>query len=187
MNISEKLGTRVKLYREKLGLSIEELAKNAGVDSALVSNIEEGNTYPSINVLVKLSRSLGQRLGTFTDDQFREDPVIVRMDERHEDTLPHRGMNPNGYHYYLLGKGKTDRHMDPFFIKIEPSEDVELSSHEGEEFIIVVSGEIVLRYGQNKYHLKEGDSVYYNSVVPHHVGAANDSTASIYAVVYMPA
>ena len=77
--------------------------------------------------------------------------------------------------------------MEPFFIRIEPSESVELSSHEGEEFIIVVSGEVVLRYGQNTYRLLEGDSMYYNSVVPHHVGAANGVPASIYAVVYMPA
>ena len=64
---------------------------------------------------------------------------------------------------------------------------MELSSHEGEEFIIVVSGEVVLRYGQNTYQLREGDSMYYNSVVPHQVVAANGAPASIYAVVYMPA
>ncbi len=187
MNASEKLGTRVRKYREKLGLSAEDLAKNAGIDQALIVNIEEGNTYPAINVMVKLSRSLGQRLGTFTDDQFREDPLIVRENERREEAVPHRGTNPNGYHYYLLGKGKTDRHMEPFFIKIEPTENMELSSHEGEEFIIVVSGEVVLRYGHDTYRLQEGDSMYYNSVVPHHVGAANGAPASIYAVVYMPA
>lgn len=187
MNASEKLGARVRKYREKLGLSVEDLAKNAGIDPALIANIEEGNTYPAIGVMVKLSRSLGQRLGTFTDDQFREDPLIVRESERKEEAMPHRGTNPNGYHYYLLGKGKTDRHMEPFFIKIEPSESMELSSHEGEEFIIVVSGEVVLRYGQNTYQLQEGDSMYYNSVVPHQVGAANGAPASIYAVVYMPA
>lgn len=187
MNASEKLGARVRKYREKLGLSVEDLAKNAGIDPALISNIEDGNTYPAIGVMVKLSRSLGQRLGTFTDDQYREDPLIVRESERKAEAMPHRGTNPNGYHYYLLGKGKTDRHMEPFFIRIEPSESVELSSHEGEEFIIVVSGEVVLRYGQNTYQLREGDSMYYNSVVPHQVVAANGAPASIYAVVYMPA
>ena len=187
MNASDKLGIRITKYREKLGLSIEDLAKNTGIDPALITNIEEGKTYPSIGVMVKLSRALGQRLGTFTDDHFKEDPLIVRQDERKEDALPHRGKSPNGYHYYLLGKGKTDRHMEPFFIWIEPTEKVELSSHEGEEFIIVVSGEVVLTYGQKTYHLKEGDTMYYNSVVPHHVGAANGPPASIYAVLYMPA
>ena len=187
MNASGKLGTRVRTFREKLGLTVEELSKNTGIEPALITNIEEGNTYPAINVMVKLSRALGQRLGTFTDDQFREDPLIVRRDERREEALPHRGTGPDGYRYYLLGKGKTDRHMEPFFIQIEPSESMELSSHEGEEFIIVVSGEVSLRYGQNTYRLKVGDSMYYNSVVPHHVGAEGGAPAAIYAVVYMPA
>ena len=101
MNASDKLGIRITKYREKLGLSIEDLAKNTGIDPALLPNIEEGKTYPSIGVMVKLSRALGQRLGTFTDDHFKEDPLIVRQDERKEDALPHRGKSPNGYHYYL--------------------------------------------------------------------------------------
>lgn len=186
MSTSDKLGNRVRTYREKLGLTVEELAKNAGLDAALVSNIEDGRTYPAIGVMVKLSRALGQRLGTFTDDQFREDPLIVRQADRKEEALPHRGSGPNSYHYFLLGKGKTDRHMEPFFIQIEPSERKDIASHEGEEFIIVMSGEVELVYGQNAYRLQPGDSMYYNSIVPHYVGAANGAPAAIYAVVYTP-
>jgi len=185
MYTSDKLGARVRTYREKLGLSVEDLAKNAGLDPVLVSHIEEGMVYPAISVMVKLSRALGQRLGTFTDDQFRDDPLIVRQGERKEEALPHKGEGPNHYHYFLLGKGKTDRHMEPFYIQIEPDGAKEVSSHEGEEFIIVVSGEVELIYGQQTYRLKAGDSTYYNSVVPHYVGAAG-GPASIYAVIYTP-
>jgi len=187
MSTSDKLGMRVRTYRKKLGLTVDELAKNAGLDAALVHNIEEGETYPAIGVLVRLSRALGQRLGTFMDDQFQEDPLIVRREDRKEEALPHRGSGPDNYHYLPLGKGKTDRHMEPFYIKIEPSETKELSSHEGEEFIIVVSGEVRLTYGQNTFQLRAGDSMYYNSVVPHHVGAIGGAPAAIYAVIYIPA
>lgn len=186
MSPSEILGTRIRTYRERLGLSIEDLAKNAGIDAVLEKNIEEGTVYPSLGILVKLSRALGQRLGTFMDDQYIGDPLIVRAGERKEETTPHHGAGPGNYHYYLLGKGKTDRHMDPFYIVIEPSSDHSLSSHEGEEFIIVVSGEVELIYGKEMYHLKAGDSMYFNSVVPHYVGAAGNAKAAIYAVVYTP-
>jgi transcriptional regulator with XRE-family HTH domain len=186
MSSSQILGTRIRTYRERLGLSVEDLAKNAGIDAALERNVEEGTVYPSISVLVKLSRALGQRLGTFMDDQFIEDPLIVRAGERKEETTPHHGAGPGNYHYYPLGKGKTDRHMEPLYIVIEPSEDRSPSSHEGEEFIIVVSGEVELIYGKETYHLKAGDSMYYNSVVPHYVGAAGNAKAAIYAVIYAP-
>jgi transcriptional regulator with XRE-family HTH domain len=186
MSPSEILGTRIRTYRERLGLSIEDLAKNAGIDAVLEKNVEEGTVYPSLSVLIKLSRALGQRLGTFMDDQYIEDPIIVRSGERKEETAPHHGAGPGNYHYHLLGKGKTDRHMDPFYIVIEPSSDRSQSSHEGEEFIIVVSGEVELVYGKETFHLKAGDSTYYNSVVPHYVGAAGNAKAAIYAVVYTP-
>ncbi len=183
---SQKLGTRIKTYRERLGLTPEDLAKNAGIDIELVNNVENGIVYPAISVLVKISRALGQRLGTFMDDQFLPDPLIVRVEDRLEETTPHHGAGPGNYHYYPLGKGKTDRHMEPLFIIIDPSEENALASHEGEEFIIVISGDIELTYGKEKYRLQAGDSMYYNSVVPHVVSAAGDTPATIYAVVYTP-
>ena len=186
MTSSEKLGTRIRTYRERLGFTPEELAKNAGLDLTLLNNVEDNKAYPAIGVLVKLSRALGQRLGTFMDDQFIEDPLIVRADERKEDTAGSRGAGPDHAHYFALGKGKTDRHMDPFYIEFNGGGEKQLSSHEGEEFIIVVSGKVELIYGTRTFVLGPGDSMYYNSVVPHHVGSATDETASIYASVYTP-
>jgi transcriptional regulator with XRE-family HTH domain len=182
----EKLGTRIRTYRERLGLSPEDLAKNAGLDLVLLNSIENNKAYPAIGVLVKLSRALGQRLGTFMDDQFIDDPLIVRAGERKEDTSGSTGAGPDHARYYALGRGKTDRHMDPFYIEFHGNGEKQLSSHEGEEFIIVVSGKIELIYGQRTFTLGPGDSMYYNSVVPHHVGSATSEPASIYASVYTP-
>lgn len=186
MSSPEKLGTRIRTYRERLGLTPEDLAKNAGLDLVLLKNIEDNKSYPAIGVLVKLSRALGQRLGTFMDDQFIEDPLIVRADARKEETMGPRGAGPDHAHYFALGKGKTDRHMDPFYIEFNGAGEKPLSSHEGEEFIIVLTGKIELIYGKQTFTLGPGDSMYYNSVVPHHVGSATDGPASIYASVYTP-
>ena len=117
------------------------------------------------------------------DDQFQPDPVIVRADSREEETSS-RGADGH-YHYFLLGKGKTDRHMEPMFIRIGVDDVHKVSSHEGEEFIIVVSGKIIVKYGKEESILGPGDSVYYNSVVPHYIGAV-DGPAEIYAVLYNP-
>ena len=186
MMATEKLGRRVRSYREKLGLSQEDLAKNSGVDLDVIRRTELGETYPSISVLIRLSRALGQRLGTFMDDQFIPDPLIIYEGNRVEENAPHQGGSSSSYHYYPLGKNKTDRHMEPFFIRIEPCLEKSLSSHEGEEFIIVVSGEVELLYGKESHTLKAGDSMYYNSLVPHFIGSKGDDVAEIYAVIYQP-
>jgi transcriptional regulator with XRE-family HTH domain len=186
LNSSEIIGTRIKNFRERLGLTVEDLAKNSGVDVGLVKSIEAGKEYPGIGVMVKLARALGQRLGTFLDDQYVDDPLIVRASERKEETASYKGGAVGHYHYYALAKNKSDRHMEPFFIVIDPNQEKKLSSHEGEEFIIVVSGEVELIYGKQSYVLKAGDTFYYNSIVPHHVGAAGNEKAQIYAMVYTP-
>ncbi|MGL4492178.1 MAG: cupin domain-containing protein, partial [Tannerellaceae bacterium] len=83
---------------------------------------------------------------------------------------------------------KSGRHMEPFIINIEASEgaDFVMSTHEGEEFIFVLDGVVEINYGKHKYILEEGDSIYYDSIVAHHVHAAAGNTARILAVVYTP-
>ena len=78
--------------------------------------------------------------------------------------------------------------MEPFIIDIQPSESKEftLSSHEGEEFIYVMEGELEIAYGKTTYNLKEGDSIFYDSIINHHVHGANGKAAKILAVVYTP-
>jgi len=184
MTATDKLGKRVRMYREKIGLTEEELSVNSGLSLQLIEDIENGRTYPPIGSIIKISRALGQRVGTFMDDQFIRDPLIVRHDDREEETSSHRGAGGH-YHYYPLGKGKTDRHMEPLYIKIEADDKEELSSHEGEEFVIVISGNIKLKYGKEEHMLKAGDTLYYNSLVPHHLGSV-DGPAEIFAVIYVP-
>ena len=83
---------------------------------------------------------------------------------------------------------KADRHMEPFIIDVAPTDDSDfvLSSHEGEEFIMVMEGTMEISYGKNTYLLEEGDSIYYDSIVPHHVHAYEGQAAKILAVIYTP-
>lgn len=185
----EKLGGRVKKSREMKGISREELSERTGLDTALLTSVEEDDAYPSLGPLLKISRALGVRLGTFLDDHFISDPLIVRLEEREEEFHMLTGKDsPVELKYYSLGKGKADRHMEPFFIELFPEseENKKLSSHEGEELIIVQSGELEVIYGNETRQLKAGDSIYYNSVVPHFVGTAGHKKAEIYAVLYIP-
>lgn len=184
MDQSIKIGKRVKTYRNNLELSVEDLAERANLPVTLVNDIEGGKVSPAIGVMVKLSRALGQRVGTFMDDQAAKDPVIIRSTEREESVASHRDSGQGHYHYHPLGAGKADRHMEPFYITISPNGEKVKSSHEGEEFIIVTSGIVELLYGNETHILKEGDTMYYNSLVPHCVCAVNGE-AKIYAVIYI--
>ena len=186
---TSKVGPRIAKYMAHNDISIEVLAERTGLSQALLAAIRDDEVYPSLGPLVKIARALGVRLGTFLDDQGGADPLIVRLDERRKALSTLRAKDrPVETRFYSLGQGKADRHMEPFFVELLPesARDVELSSHEGEEFIVVVQGRVDVVHGKETHVLEVGDSIYYNSIVPHHVGCVGDTPAAIYAVVYIP-
>ena len=181
-----KVGKRIKTYRENLKMTLADLAEKSGVGAAVIASIEDGEVLPALGVLTKLSRALGQRLGTFMDDQFKPDPIITRADQLSSVKVAHEGENPAGYAYYSLAIGKPDRHMDPFRIEFTANAPTSPSSHEGEELIIVLAGTIELTYGPETTVLHAGDTAYYNSVVTHSLRALDGKPASIYGIVFLP-
>ena len=72
------VGKRIRSYRENLDMSVWDLAQKSGIDEKVINSIEKGEVLPALGVLTKLSRALGQRLGTFMDDQFKPDPIVTR-------------------------------------------------------------------------------------------------------------
>ncbi len=186
--MQDKIGKRIKAFREKLELTPEAMAERTGLDPDFLKSVEDEGLYPSLGPLLKIARALGVRLGTFLDDHVSRDPLIVRLDERREEMTMKRNKDVTELRYFSLGKGKSDRHMEPFFIELLPEsgEDKHLSSHEGEEFMIVHSGQLSVTYGKEEQILEPGDSIYFNSIVPHNVSAAGDEKCEIYAVLYFP-
>jgi transcriptional regulator with XRE-family HTH domain len=185
---TKKLGSRIRALRERQALLRADLAERAGLAEDFIAALEEEDLYPSLGPLLKVSRALGVRLGTFMDDVSSADPLIVRLCERSEELSMHGEDKHLSLRFHSLGRGKSDRHMEPFYIEILPEENAEpkLSSHEGEEFIVVLSGRVALVHGRDRHELAPGDSVYFNSIVPHEVSAAGNAPAEIYAVLYFP-
>ncbi len=186
-----KLGARIKKWRESQNVSRAELAENTGLTEQFITSLEEENLCPALGSLQRIARALNTRLGTFMDDHISKDPVISRKNEREADLIMQRARDKSpSMCFYSLAGGKSDRAMEPFFIEILPDDAGEqkaFSSHQGEEFLLVLSGKLKVVYGSETSYLEEGDSMYFNSVVPHCVTAADAQPAQIYAVLYNPA
>lgn len=189
-NKNTVVGSKIKGIRESKSLSVEEIAERSGLSVEQVNSIENDENLPSLGPLIKIARALGVRLGTFLDDSDALGPVVCRAEE-HNNSISFSNDASDArknMEYFSLAKEKAGRHMEPFIIDIQPSEekDFKLSAHEGEEFIFVLSGELEIEYGKEKYLLKEGDSIYYDSIVKHHVHGVAGKAARILALVYIP-
>ena len=186
MSKENKVADRIRTYREKLGMSIADLAAKSGVDEKVVQSIEAGEVIPALGVLTKISRALGQRLGTFMDDQFKPDPIITRAAEDDGQDAVSARVSGWGYSARSLAPGKPDRQMDPYHLELPADGTGMESSHEGEELVICISGQLELTYGGETTVLGPGDTAYYNSVVKHSIRATGGKPASAYGVVFMP-
>ena len=186
---SEKVNQRIISFMEKREMDVQGLADATDLAPEFIKTMLADGVYPPLGPLMKIARALGVRLGTFLDDQDTKDPYIVReADRAAEFSVLDSKHKTTALNFYALGKGKADRHMEPFFVEILPESAKEktLSSHEGEEFIAVTKGSIEVIYGNEIHILNAGDSVYYNSIVPHYVSCAGEEKAEIHAVIYVP-
>ncbi len=182
------IGNKIKTIRESKNMTIEQLAQLSDLTIEQITTLENSEVLPSLSPLIKVARALGVRLGTFMDDNDQLGPVVSRKDETNESISFSNGGKNTSMIYSSLAKSKAGRHMEPFVISVKEctEKDFIMSSHEGEEFIYVLEGSIEINYGKEIYQLNEGDSIYYDSIVEHHVHANCNSNAKILAIVYSP-
>jgi len=185
------IGRKITELREALLLSPEQLAERCGSDVQTIKEIEEGQIVPSLSPLIKITRALGVRLGTLLDDDENLGPVVVRSDDYVTSTrlkALETKSDAGGLVFNALAEGKASRHMEPFYITLEPSDATEhqLSAHEGEEWLFALEGPLEIAYGKDVYVLYPGDSIYYDSIVPHQVRSHEGASAKFVACVYTP-
>lgn len=185
-DIPPEMGVRIKKAREGLGLSLFDMYLRTNISVDQLSQIEEGKISPPLGAVIKLAKALDLTIDHLISGEEGEDYTIVRKADRKVISRydPKREKH-YGYEYESLAPHKTDKHMEPFLVTLEPSETAEeRSSHDGQEFIFVLQGKMEVRLREAIHILEPGDSIYYDSTVPHLVKCHRQETTKILAVLY---
>ena len=184
--ILAKIGVRVRKARENRGLSLFDIYLRTNIDVDQLSQIEKGKVAPPLGTVIKLAKALEMKMGYFISGEGEKAYTIVRRDARKAiSRYDSKKEKHHGYEYESLAPHKTDRHMEPFLVTLEPSEtEDERSTHDGQEFIFVLQGKMEVRLGEEIHLLESGDSIYYDSTVPHLVKCRGKETTKILAVLY---
>lgn len=186
------IGKVIRQLREEQNISVEELSTRTGISPDKLVEIENVRAYPSLGMLIKVSRALGSRLGTLLDGHEKNGAAITRRADITKcltlsDADPH---NHKHLKFFTLARDKNDRHMEPMVIEVGPSNesptDGMKEGHEGEEFLFVIEGRVKLYYGSEIHELTVGDSIYYDSIVPHFLSNETDTVARVVANIYTP-
>jgi transcriptional regulator with XRE-family HTH domain len=172
---------RIRELRVARNLSQRDLATRAGISPALVSQVERGVTDPSLETLRRLARALDTPIfGLLQADDVRTVSLVRRAD-RMRVSSPHGGIV-----YSRISA--ASRRMEMLEGVLQPGETTsrEPMSHPAEECALVLSGEIVLEYGEERFTLTAGDSCTFDSQVPHRYRNLSDEPASLVMAVTPP-
>lgn len=176
-------GDMLRAIREKRGFTLEELGERTGIGKEVLAQIEAGMFVPPLGQLIKLSKALSLRMSDFISPG-EESFTIVKSDQRQSFSRFGKVRETSyGYEYESLAVRKKNREMEPFIVTLHPSEAEEPSTHDGQEFIFVLEGEIEVTIKGFRDILKTGDAVYYDSTDPHLLKAHGGKSAKILAVL----
>lgn len=181
------VGERVKRLRTERGRTVAEVSADSGLPVSVVEGIENLTFAPPLGNIVSLAKALRVTLGELLGDAADSPFCIVRSSDRKKvSRFGEAGGGSGGYQYESLGYQKQNRHMEPFLVTLVPgqAEQRMANQHDGEEILFVLEGEVEVRLGDYSDILKPGDSVYYDSTMPHIVSCHGDTPAKMFAVIY---
>jgi len=182
-----KVGQRIKELRIARGLTKEEIEKRSGISETTLAGIERHLISPPLGNLVSLAKVFEVSVGDLFGEKGDSPYCIVRSDARKTvSRFNSSDDKSSGYSYEALGQQKKKRQMEPFLVTLTPTEvrQVEPNQHIGEEFIFVLEGKVEVRLLDHTDILNPGDSIYYDSTMPHIVACHGNQPATILAVIY---
>ena len=178
---------RIKDLREAKGYTQEELAKLTGVSTEEYKVLEMGETDFSFTFIYKCAKACDVEVvdlleGTSTTlTSF----AITRKGEGLKIVKKH------GVEYNNLAPKFKDKLAEPFLVKFpyleeEQNSPMQLNSHNGQEFDVIVKGSLKVQIGNHVDVLHEGDAIFYNSLIPHGMVAVSEGGCEFHAVVLNP-
>jgi transcriptional regulator with XRE-family HTH domain len=160
------IAINIKRLRQKRGLTLESLARRAGVTKGYLSQVENFRTTSSISTLYRIAEALGVRPAELLAPNTETKAYVVTRNG--EGIAVEREYPESGFRYRALALEKSAKLMDPFLLEIPPGSRRKNVKTDGDEFCHVQEGEIEFFLGKERITLRAGDSLYFDGQVPHH-------------------
>lgn len=174
------VGKQIRMLREQRKLSQQALAEASGISRNTLSLIERGQTSPTVSTLKNLAGALSVDINAFFLPVDEARVVFTKADRR-----PHLQLN----HGELadLGLGMLDHLVTPLLLKLDPgARSGSALSHDGQDFIFCLSGEILYSVNDRGYILEPGDSLLFDGQLPHRFSNVGSETATILIILSTP-
>ncbi|MDR6196476.1 XRE family transcriptional regulator [Siphonobacter sp. SORGH_AS_0500] len=181
-----QISSQLKDKRKGQGITLQELANRAEVSKALISQIENNRTIPSLLVLINLIRSLGLDLNIFFDEIAKNSAngkLVVRRKEEYQSF--YKEDNNSFVYNRILTKNISGLTLDLVLLYLLPNAKREnMTTTEAFEFKYIIKGEVEYIVGEETHQLKEGDSLFFDGRVPHRSRNIRNEAAQVLVVYF---
>ena len=163
------IGPKIRAIRLKKKIGLVELGRHTGLSPAMLSKIERGLLFPTLPTLLRIALVFGVGLEFFFAGS-REKPVVGIVRRKDRLRFPERpGGKDVAYEFESLDYPAVERRLNGYYVEFlpVPEEKIRLHQHAGGEFIYVLAGTLDVRIGGEAHELQGGDSMYFDSNVPH--------------------
>lgn len=167
-----EVGSRIRKIRLQQGRTIQEVADASQCSKALLSKIETGKVIPALATLSKISKALNVKVSALMEDGENEEAALTNSVY----DKPEAFVSTNkGYSIFAFAPHFINKKMQPVMVRSKRGEVRQHSvSHDGEEFIFILKGEVRIHVANKTYQLKEGESIYFESANEHGVMPVTD-------------
>lgn len=187
-NLETAIGRVVRSLRHQQGLTVAELAGVTGLSIGMLSKIENGATSPSLTTLQALSHAFSVPVTAFFKGfEERREVQHVRAGDHVE--IERRGTRA-GHQYNILGHVGSNASgvvVEPYLITLTTESDIfPAFQHEGLELLYMLEGEVTYRHGDQLFHLRPGDSLFFDADARHGPEILNALPARYISVICYP-
>jgi transcriptional regulator with XRE-family HTH domain len=181
------IGAKVRELRQKRRLTLQDLSDRTGLSKPLLSQVENGHVMPPVATLLRIARALDVGIAHFFQGAEKEEKIaLTRASERRRLTRrPHQDATAVGYTYESLELHRSRKTMQPLLVTFAAvrEEEVVFYSHEGEECVYLLEGELEFRTPEVTRTLRRGDCLYFDSDVAHAFRSIAEKPARALVVV----
>ena len=183
----KEMAGRIRELRDIVGLTIEQMAEKTGVSVEEYTQCENGNSDLNFAFIYRCALALGVNVTDIIEGYSPKlkGYTVTRYGAGQKIAQAH------GMTYFNLAYAFQNRIAEPLYVRSvfredAQGKDIELTTHAGQECDIVVEGYLMVQIGEHKEILGPGDSIYYDSDVPHGMIAVNGRDCVFYAIVLNP-
>ncbi len=173
LNTNPNLGALIRKRRKQLGLTLQALCDDAGLSVGYLSQVERGHATPSLGTLAQIAQALDAEL-----DYFVAKPKPASSLSR-AGARPQFSLDGSSMVYEAIGAEFPGAELSSYILHVPPGYASETVSHEGEEIVFLLDGEITQILDGQRFVLRRGDSLHYSGATPHSWSNTTDTMARI--------